>query len=69
MNRSWILGVWVVSLAAGVATWWALFAWFGLAVLAAAVVALALCAAIAGSTQFDGHDSVNERGEVRGRMQ
>lgn len=69
MNRSWVLWVWIMSLAAGVGTWWVLFAWFGPAVLAAAVVALALCAAVAGSPQFDGHDSVHERSEARGRMQ
>ncbi len=29
MDRWIVLGVWSVGLAAGVATWWALLAWFG----------------------------------------
>jgi hypothetical protein len=44
MERAFVLTVWIAGLAAGLATWWALLAWFGPAVLLAP---LALAGAVA----------------------
>jgi hypothetical protein len=44
MERAFVLTVWITGLAAGIATWWALLAWLGPAVLLAP---LALAGAVA----------------------
>ena len=44
MERAFVLAVWISGLAAGIATWWALLAWLGPAVLLAP---LAIAGAVA----------------------